>query len=186
MIPEVKTFLDEFFQAELVAHNAYMKPDLEKSNAAANYMYSFCSEALFNQFTPTVQKELDDDPMLYDDFGDYKYPRFLFKLSQYKHKEHGDLYLAYVTSATLPYDDDLAIDHCLFVKHTDNGYKIIGINFVYPENLKNIHWRVGIGEGISIETAGKFIDIERYTEPQFDKINHEISQFSIDEYHKDR
>ncbi|MDC7124979.1 MAG: hypothetical protein PQJ46_05400 [Spirochaetales bacterium] len=185
MLTEVKIFLEEFFQVELEAWNANLKPNLEIMNSKMEKMYSYCHDSLYNSLNIVVRDKLRS-PSFYDDSPNYQHPRYLFKLSHYEHPKYGDLYLAYTSEPAIIYNDFLSINYCLFITKVEEEYKIISSHFVHTENLGNIHWRNKGVEDITFDNAGKLIEIERYIEPSNDDLDPEISQFSINEYNKNR
>lgn len=186
MFTEIKDFLNQFFQAELDAHNASRFPNLDAYNSKLDFMNSFCVEELYNTFGMIHETELE--PLEnYTEYQKYtsKIPRHIFKISHYQNDRYGDIFVAYVSSQN-PDNDWLELFISLFVGKINGEWKIIKKYVFAPDDyIKPIdipHWSDELNlkedENLNFKNVGKLISIERYLEPI-----HE--EWGLKEYHKD-
>lgn len=58
MIEKVKLFIENFFKAELDAHNADLRPDLDKLHLSVDKMYSYADNKLWYKLNMLRPNEL--------------------------------------------------------------------------------------------------------------------------------
>lgn len=175
---DIHNFSAKFFQAELDARNAYIKPDVELALKKLDTFHSFSVEELHDKFGITKNGIPDED--LYEDMEgvSYKQPRHLFKLSQYKNKKYGDLYLAFVSTFN-PKPNVFMMFQCFFVANIDGKLKIINAPIFSEGEGETPYWTKGQGRlDATFDTVGELVKVERFVEPSDDP-------YSIKEYTKE-
>lgn len=166
---EVNNFLNEFLKAEATASDALVKPDLEDFNTKLAIMNRFCVEELQNKLGMIPRTELWEDD-LYEEWKDAApvQPRNVFKISQYKDQNYGDVYVAYVSPKN-PNGRIFRYSECQFITKMDGELKIIKTyGFGDPMRIKKKFGTTLGVEDISFETLKNPIEIERYLPPQHD------------------
>ena len=184
MIKEVKEFLEAFFQKELKARTAFLKPDNEKAESSVRELHKYCIEDCYNRLgvvTPVkvMSHSFYED---YAHFQGYTIPRHLYKISKYKNIKYGEFYLAYV-SDFIP-DEDWAdiyrMQYCFLVAKVGQEYKVVGEASSDPDDRSK--WDYDFGDpDINFNSLGEFIETERYIEPIDDKDNPSLEKYKRDE-----
>ncbi|WP_196887661.1 hypothetical protein [Aureivirga sp. CE67] len=177
----IKEFLKSFFNAEAVAKDAMLIPDLKSLTDKVNILNEFCIKELDNAFVAKMDNLLPDG-FYKRAMGSKKFqPRHLFKISHYINDKYGDLYLAYVSEPNTDSKYDLEYFDCFFITKINNEYKIIRDFFVHKDrDMGTINWNPHHGDrDIDFDTVGEYISSERYLEPS-------ECEFSMKDYLADK
>ncbi|MCU0437567.1 MAG: hypothetical protein MUC49_06590 [Raineya sp.] len=187
MFSEIRGFLNQFFQAELDAHNARRYPDLEAYNKKLDFMNSFCVEELHNTFGMIKATRLRK-PEEYVEAQKYTStnPRHIFKISHYQNERYGDVFVAYV-SPPYPSSNRFKLFTALFIGKIDGDWKIMKKYIFAPDDyippIDIPHWNDELNlkedENLNFKNVGRLIFIERYLEPV------DSDEWELKEYYKD-
>lgn len=166
----IKTFIQNFLQAEATASEASIKPDLEDYNQKLEIMNSFCVPELHNKFGMIPLTEPDSDEF-YERWAKAKprNPRDVYKISHYEEKNYGAVYVAYVSGKN-PSGMFSLYGECVFVATINEELKIVK-NYTFGDDMlikKKFETPQGLAD-ISFETLQKPIAIERYLKPEDDE-----------------
>jgi len=166
----IKTFIEEFLEAEAETTHSMRQPNLDQYNNALQKMNHYCVESLYNTFG-LVPLQVLDDQEYYEKWSTKKYPnpRHLYKISRYEDKIYGSVYVAYVSEKN-PDDEIFLYGVCIFVTEIKGGLKIIK-KYSFGDSMRiKDKFEAGVGlNDISFETLGKPVAIERYKEPKDDE-----------------
>lgn len=176
---DIQNFISKFFQAELDARNAYIKPDVAFALKQLEIFHSYSINLLHNKYGITKNGIPDED--LYEAMEGVEYDqlRQLFKISQYKNKKHGNLYLAYASNVN-PLPRIFRMFECFFIAKIGGEFKVIQTALFSSGEGEIPYWSLGSGdEDISFDSAGQFVATERFLEPKNDP-------YSMEEYKKDQ
>lgn len=176
----IKTFIQNFLQAEATTSDALVKPNLEDYNQKLEMMNSFCVPELHNNFGMIPFTELWDAD-LYEEWQDAPpiRPRDVYKTSLYVDEKYGDVYIVY-TSLSNPDGIIFLYGESLFIAKINNEFKIIKRYVFGDEMMKKRKFENGLGvNDISFKTLQKPIAIERYMPPTHDKDGMEHYEMDI-------
>lgn len=176
----IKTFIQNFLQAEATTSDALVKPNLEDYNQKLETMNSFCVPELHNKFGMVHRTELWDEDF-YEDWKDAppQNPRNIYKISKYQDENLGAIYVVYVSGKN-PIASIYRYGECVFVSAISNELKIIK-SYTFGDRMK-IKKKFEAPAGrtdISFETLQKPIAIERYIPPTHDKDGMEHYEMDI-------
>ncbi|WP_196887669.1 hypothetical protein [Aureivirga sp. CE67] len=180
---KINTFLKRFFKSEIDAKISSWFNNIENYNIKLKKMNSFLIEDLKESFGMVYLSEPKDDEF----YNDVKYsslptnPRHLFKISHYKNKKYGDLYLTYVSidNPNSSYSQNYFM--CLCITFIDDKLKIIK-RFIFSEDevTEEKYWRESEGvNDLFFGNLGTFISCERCLEPKH-------CEFSMKDYLTDK
>jgi len=174
MINEVKSFLDNFFQAEIDARNAAMKPDIEDANNKVDKLHSFVTQELQNSFG-VIKSSTPLPDFIYKKFENsfISQARHLYKISEYKNPTYGSLYFSYVSNYNPP-STVFILFQCFVVGRVDGQYKIIMTALVDKDSNPPTWSVTGDEKEFSFDSPGELIKVERYLEPKDDSYSMEI------------
>ncbi|KMQ70284.1 hypothetical protein [Chryseobacterium koreense] len=166
----IKTFIQNFLQAEATASDALVKPNLEDYNQKLEIMNSFCVPELHNKFGMMPRRQLWSDE-LYENWKDAPSanPRLIYKISQYQDANYGAVYVVYVSGSN-PNEMFYLYGECVFVATINEELKIVK-NYTFGDDMlikKKFETPQGLAD-ISFETLKKPISIERYLKPEDDE-----------------
>ncbi|WP_234109217.1 hypothetical protein [Chryseobacterium sp. R2A-55] len=165
----IKTFIENFLQAEAETTFLMRQPNLENYNNALEKMNAYCVESLQNKFGLIPLTELDE-PEYYEKWSAKKHPnpRHIYKISQYQNETYNDVYVVYVSEKN-PDDEIFQYGWSLFVTSLKDELKIIR-NYSLGDAMR-VKDKFEVGQGvtdISFKTLKKPISIERYQKPEDD------------------
>ena len=168
MLEDIKKFIEEISQIEVIANNASLSSNVHFSNKHIGIYYSYFVDEITNRMGIIVrpQKGLDTEDSSEEELeSTYKHLRRLYKISHYQNDYFGEVYLCY-TSGFIPNDFAAMVESmidCLIVAKIDEQYKVIMHAGLDPETDK---WMDFVGsEHISLKKPGKLMSIERLIEP---------------------
>ncbi len=176
----IKTFVENFLQAEATAGDALVKPNLEDYNQKLEIMNRFCVPELHNKLGMMPLSELWDDDF-YEEWIDAPpvCPRYLYKISHYHDEKYGDVYVAYV-SARNPNGIFFIYGTSFFVTKINDELKVVKDYTFGDDMLIKKKFQIGIGlADVSFETLQKPIAIKRYMPPTHDKDGMEHYEMGI-------
>lgn len=177
----IKTFIQNFLQAEATTSDALVKPNLEDYNQKLETMNSFCVPELHNKFGMVHRTELWDEDF-YEDWKDAppQNPRNIYKISKYQDENLGAIYVVYVSGKN-PIAGVFRYGQCVFVSNIKDELKIVkSYSFGYDDRKIKKRFEAGTGlPDISFETLQKPIFIERYMPPSKDKDGMEHYEMDI-------
>ena len=167
----IKTFVENFLQAEATASDALVKPNLEDYNQKLEIMNNFCVPELHNKFgmIPHTSLKSDDFYERWKNNPPVK-PRIIYKISQYQDKNFGDVYVAYVSERN-PNGMIFLYGECVFITAINKELKIVK-SYVYGNDgmKKKSRFESSTGlQELAFKTLKKPIAIERYLPPTHDK-----------------
>ncbi|WP_234109214.1 hypothetical protein [Chryseobacterium sp. R2A-55] len=165
----IKNFIIQFLQAEVIATEASVKPDLEDYNNKLEMMNSFCVSELHNKFGMIPLTDLESDEF-YERYKNKKSrnPRLIYKISQYEDENYGDVYIAYISGKN-PNEMFFLYGECVFINTINRELKIVK-NYTFGDDMllkKKFETPQGLPD-ISFETLKKPVAIERYQKPEDD------------------
>ena len=184
---KIKQFVEKLLVKEAECWTRLDLNNLEDFNQSVRELHSMAIERVgkglgiyemtdFGIFERT-EKERTENPLIYK-------PRHLYKLSAYKNKIYGDIWVAYVSIKNPigePYKGLLSDG--FIIGEIENNLKIIGTMGVKlnSSTMKAMGWKGSIynPSDLDIKKLGKFLGTERYFEPS------NRDDFSLDEYLKD-
>lgn len=125
-----------------------------------------------------TEKEIIENPLI-------NKPRHLYKLSAYKNKTYGDIWVAYVSNPNPRREINKSVFFEGFIiGEIKNELKIIGKMIINTNRLNMVvtGWKAGVynPSDLDINKLGKFVSAERYSEPG------NRDNFSLEEYLKDK
>ena len=165
----IKTFVENFLQAEATTSDALVKPNLDDYNQKLEIMNRFCVPELQNKFGMVHRTELWDEDF-YEDWKDTpaENPRHIYKISQYQDEKYNDVYVVYLSEKN-PDKTFFQYAMCLFITAINNELKIIRKYSFGDDKLIKDKFETGQGlNDISFKTLKKPIAIERYQKPEND------------------
>ena len=165
----IKTFVENFLQAEATAGDALVKPNLDDYNQKLEIMNRFCVPELHNKFGMMPRTELWSDE-LYEAWKDNlpSEKRDIYKISHYQDEKYGDVYIAYVSGSN-PNGLFFLYGECVFVTTINGELKVVK-NYTFGDDMlikKKFETPQGL-QDISFETLKKPVAIERYQKPEDD------------------
>ncbi|MBX2950372.1 MAG: hypothetical protein KF704_13920 [Crocinitomicaceae bacterium] len=165
----IKTFIENFLQAEAETTFLMRQPNLENYNNALEKMNAYCVESLQNKFGLIPLTELDEHEY-YEKWSAKKHPnpRHIYKISQYQNETYGDVYIAYVSGSN-PNGLFFLYGECVFITTINGELKIVK-NYTFGDDMlvkKKFETPQGLPD-ISFETLKKPVAIERYQKPEDD------------------
>ena len=124
------------------------------------------------------EKEIAENPLV-------NKPRHLYKLSAYKNKTYGNIWVAYASNPNPRREINKSVFFEGFIiGEIENELKIIGKMIINISRLNMVvtGWKGGVynPSDLDIKKLGKFISTERYSEPG------NQDNFSLEEYLKDK
>lgn len=173
MMERINKFISDFLNKEAEAWTKSELKNLDLFNQAVRELYNMGTDDMDEAFGIFEEDELKDesDPMTYT-------PRHLFKLSSYKNKSYGDLWVAYC-SVKNPNGRKAGILNAYIVSKIKGDLKVIGLMSVALDemNMEPSHWKPSVynPEDLDINNLGDFVATERYQEPKDDG-------FSMEDY----
>lgn len=177
---KAKEFILKFLDKEAECWIRLNSNDLNTFNNCVKELYSMAIDDLEEGLGIYEEKELieEDDPKMYK-------PRHLYKLSAYKNKIHGDIWVAYVSIKNpISEPNESIISDGFIMSEIENEFKIIGTIWIALNNLTMnvIGWKGNIynPSDLDIKKRGKFVSTERYSEPD------NRDSFSLNEYLNDK
>ncbi len=176
----VKEFINQFLNKEAECWTKRQLTNLDAFNQSIKTLYDMAIDELDQGLGIYYKKELvfDENPIIYK-------PRHLYKLSSYKNKIYGDIWVAYVSIKNPigePYKG--LFSDGFIICEIENKLKIIGTMGVKLNSLtmKVMGWKGNVynPSDLDIKKLGKFTATERYFEPN------NRDNFSLTEYLKDK
>lgn len=172
-------FITRFLQKEAECWTKLELSDLADYNNSVGELYGMASDSMEEAFGILEENELDteDDPQIYN-------PAFLFKISEYDNKDHGQLWAAY-TSYKNPCDviEKTSISRTFVITNIHGELRIIGMLSVHlrESDMKPVSWRQSAynSEDLQFRNLGKFVSSERIRTPADD-------DFSLKDYLEDK
>ena len=124
------------------------------------------------------EKERTENPIIYQ-------PRHLYKLSTYKNKTYGDIWVAYVSIKNpIVEPDKNRLTDGFIISQIGNEFKIIGTMGIKLSSttMAVMGWKGSVynPSDLNIKKLGKFVATERYFEPS------NYDNFSLNEYLKEK
>jgi hypothetical protein len=177
MTTGIKQFIEDFLAAEATSFDTNSKvKDLDAVNTAYKKMHSYTVEQLEGMLGQIYMDQLRDDSYYESTKNDSpSIPRYLLKISHYKHPKYSDVWVAY-TSESSPYEGFRTLSNAFFVIKQDGEFKV-GSHLIYS-NQRGMstefdwEWISGLKD-LHFDTLGELIEVERYQEP-----------FDVDDYMK--
>ena len=185
---KIKEFIEKFLAKEAECWTNLNLNDLNAFNKSVREFRNMAIEGVeknlgisertdFGIFKRT-EKEITENPLI-------NKPRYLYKLSAYKNKIYGDIWVAYVSNTNPRREiNKSVIFECFIICEIENELKIIGKMIINTSRLNMVvtGWKAGIHNpsDLDIKKLGKFIETERYSEPG------NRDNFSLEEYLKDK
>lgn len=125
-----------------------------------------------------TEQEIAENPLI-------NKPRYLYKLSSYKHKIYNEIWVAYLSLKNpVGKPDEVVFSDGFIIGKIENNFKLIGLMGVKLNNLtmEVNGWKGNIynPSDFDINKPGKFIKTERLMEPA------NYDNFSLEEYLKDK
>lgn len=169
MTTGIKQFTEDFLNAEAISFDTRTKiKDLQEINAAFNKMHSYTVPELEGMLGQIYLSELRDDSYYESNKSNTdSIPRYLFKISRYKHPKYNDVWIAY-TSPRSPDADFPTLSNAFFIVKEDGAFKV-GSHSVYSNKRGMSYafdweWMAGIKE-LTFDNLTVPEEIERYREP---------------------
>jgi hypothetical protein len=165
---KIKRFISDFIEAEVDAHIAQLKPDVETFNEKLTKMDSFLSDTLKTRFGMLYMTEPEPSDF-YDDVKDMDpiTPRHLFIIREITNKKYGTLYVCYTSdiSRNKSYFD------CLICHRDGEVIQIVSrFTYGYGRNGSNKkHWYFSGGEKFVFEELKPVTDTLRILPPEDDE-----------------
>ena len=185
---KAKEFILKFLDKEAECWTRLNSNELDAFNQAVREFRSMAIEGVekglgisertdFGIFKRT-EKEIAENPLIIR-------PRHLYKLSAYKNKIYGDIWVAYVSIKNpVGNPNESVFSDGFIMSEIDNEFKIIGIMGVKLNNLtmNATGWKGSVynPSELDIKKLGEFVSTERYSEPD------NRAGFSLEEYLKDK
>ncbi len=177
-LKNVKDFVERCFVAEADAYTAYYKvSNLDQLNKKIENFYSFSIVNLSGKISLSCLTKAEDNEF-YERFKNALdvLPRFLFKISAYRHPNHGDVFVAYCSSAN-PRPTQRRLVGALFIIESSGELKIAqyclysnfdsdGVEYCWSPSI------YGLDDLLFENLQGPF-EIERYLEPKDSFDGHE-------------
>jgi hypothetical protein len=176
---KAKGFILKFLAKEADCWTRLELDDLNAFNLAVSELYDMAIDNLDESLGILQRSKLDKEEVP----TTYK-PRHLYKLSSYKNKIYGDIWVAYASSTTTDTDPKYdTIFEAFIISEIENELKIIGTMTRHKNRLTMIvqGWKGSVynPSNLDIKKLGKFVATERYFEPG------NYDNFSLNEYLKD-
>ncbi|MEO4005964.1 hypothetical protein [Flavobacterium sp. CAU 1735] len=179
-VENIKEFILKFLDKEAECWTKRQLTDLDDYNQSIKALYAMAIDDLDEGFGIYYKKELvlDENPVTYK-------PRHLYKLSSYKNKIYGDIWVAYVSiiNPRSESNKSLLVDGFI-ISEIDDEFKIIGTMGVKlsRSTMAVMGWSGDVynPSDLDIKKLGKFVATERYSEPD------DRDDFSLKEYLKDK
>lgn len=180
IMKKVKEFILKFLAKEAEYWTRLHSNDLNTFNNCVKELYSRAIEDLDEGLEIFEEKKLieENDPTIYK-------PRHLYKLSNYKNKNYGDIWVAYasIKNPIGKPNESLLVDGFIIGKF-QNKFKIIGIMGIKlnPSTMAVMGWEESFynPSDLNVKKLGEFLETERYFEPG------NYDDFSLNEYLKDK
>ncbi len=162
---DVKKFVEKFVEVEAKTANLKRIPDLDTYNKAAKELALFSEIVYMTNFPET---ELESESF----YNEKKWlpkaiPRFIFKISRYKHDNYGDVWAAF-TSEDEPEADYKFLKNVFLIYKKDGDFQL-GAHLLfsrYDSDGLYYEWRNMSGyEDLGFDTLEGPFEIERYMEP---------------------
>lgn len=185
---KAKEFIIKFLDKEAECWTRLNSNELDAFNHAVREFRSMAIEGVekglgiseridFGIFTRT-EKEIADNPLI-------NKPRHLYKISTYKNKIYGDIWVAYVSNRNPRGEINKSVFFEGFIiGDIENKLKIIGKMIINTNRLTMAvtGWKGNIynPSELDIKKLGKFVEAERFSEPD------NCDNFSLNEYLKDK
>lgn len=169
---EIKNFINDYLKKETETSEKLIKPDINNYNKTLEELHSMVIGEMFNRLG-FISLSKPKDQNFYDRYKDFKpvNPRHLFKISQYKHVDYLDVWVAY-TSGANPKERVKLLTHALFIIKEEGKFKIAR-NYIYSDKggmSEELGWEGFSGyQDLTFESLGELIEVERYLKPlEFD------------------
>jgi len=172
---EVKEFILNFANAEAKALSLVNSTDTQAFEVVKEELNSYLDEVLENVLVYRPKHSLDFADDLADllDIPDDDnepitvLPRVLFKISEYKHKKHGSVWAAFVSSSE-PMEGSKRLSMIIYIIKKDEKLAVAGTNLYTHTRTDGRYYRWEHNQGYSDlvleELEGPF-RIDRYIEP---------------------
>ena len=177
---KAKEFILKFLDKESECWTNLELADLNVFNNSVKELYEMATDNMDESLGILQREKLDEE----DSPISYK-PRHLFKLSEYKNKIYGDIWVAYVSIINPRREINKSVFlEGFIIGEIGNELKIIGKMIINTNrsNMKVEGWKSSVynPSDLDINKLGEFISTERYFEPG------NRDDFSLEEYLKDK
>ena len=182
---EVKQFIEAFLKLENEVWTVRRTKDLDLTNSKFEELQSFAVGEMIHGLGLGKQNKLLPE-MMYKVMASNPSPkqRILYKISAYKNKKYGDLWVAYLSMHNPLAKSTNDTYHTAYIISSIEGeLKIVASMSVAlaDSDLRAVGWDKSVYNpfDIDINNLGEFISTERYVEPEDDG-------FSLKEYLADK
>jgi len=168
---KIKSFLENLLQKEAIMKSNHTVPNLEILNESVEEFEQLLHGNMTESLSVGRRTKLLPDAF-YKVSIEYK-KRHLFKLSNYEHKQYGELWVAYLSNPNPRREiSKSAIDEAFIMALIDDGLKVIGTMSVglSQSTMEITGWKKDMynPSDLDVRKLGKFISTERFSEPKDD------------------